>query len=63
MQGEIIQVGSDLALTKWRGRYHLWEPEGGSDYTRDVKPEGFETERQAREYAVRKQKIQPVQSK
>lgn len=40
---------ADAALSIWEGRYHLWEPDG-NDYNKDVKPEGFESEDQARNY-------------
>ena len=57
MEGRIIEVWASLALTEWKGRFHLWEPVGGDDYSRDLKPEGFESEDKAREYARRRVRI------
>lgn len=50
MKGNSVHVWADVALTIWNERYHLWEPVNGSDYTKDVKPDGFESEAAARDY-------------
>lgn len=59
MKGRPIEIWSSVEITEYHGRYRVWQTDE-KNYGREPKPEGFGTEKEARDYAERIARISAV---